>query len=160
MLPSIAAGVTLAALAATGANAQYANTYQASANGLPAKTETGQTGTNNCGTGSDPNSQCQNVYLNSEFESRVHSCWRTKCSMLTFYHFELPRFTLLQASMTGVCSDLPSKEPSLDTRATRYRTAQRAAVVHVSSQMARSLVLPLFTVANTFRSQVTETSLA
>ncbi|CAO1619097.1 unnamed protein product [Jaminaea pallidilutea] len=65
MLSSIAAGVTLAALAATGANAQYANTYQASANGLPAKTETGQTGTNNCGTGSDPNSQCQNVYLNS-----------------------------------------------------------------------------------------------
>ena len=36
-------------------------TYKASADGLPDKTQTGQTGTNNCGTKSSEDSMCQNL---------------------------------------------------------------------------------------------------
>lgn len=56
--------VSLFALA-LGVSAQYSATYQASPSGLPDQTENGQTGTNKCGEGTNPNSQCQNVYLNS-----------------------------------------------------------------------------------------------
>lgn len=34
-------------------------------NNLPPTTEQGQTGTNQCGTGSNQTSQCQNIYVNS-----------------------------------------------------------------------------------------------
>ncbi|CAO1627947.1 unnamed protein product [Parajaminaea phylloscopi] len=61
--PSVAAGVALA-LAASSASA-YSSSYVASPSGLPDHTETGQVGTNNCGTGSSPTSMCQNAYLNS-----------------------------------------------------------------------------------------------
>ncbi|CAO1633441.1 unnamed protein product [Sympodiomycopsis kandeliae] len=57
--------LAFSALAALGVSAQYSATYQASPSGLPDKTEQGQTGTNKCGTDSNPNSQCQNSYLNS-----------------------------------------------------------------------------------------------
>lgn len=45
-------------------HAQYSATYVPGPN-LPSKTEEGQAGTNACGTGSDPNSSCQNLYVNS-----------------------------------------------------------------------------------------------
>ncbi|KXN91764.1 Extracellular exo-alpha-L-arabinofuranosidase [Leucoagaricus sp. SymC.cos] len=35
------------------------------ANALPNKSQNGQSGTNNCGTGSDPNSMCQTAWINS-----------------------------------------------------------------------------------------------
>lgn len=38
----------------------YSATYLPS--NAPAKSEQGQSGTNQCGTGSDPNSMCQNVF--------------------------------------------------------------------------------------------------
>jgi hypothetical protein len=45
-------------------NAQsYSATYDP--NNLPPTTEQGQTGTNECGTGSNQTSQCQNLYVNS-----------------------------------------------------------------------------------------------
>lgn len=47
------------------ASAQYSAYYHPSANGLPDKTENGQTGTNKCGTESSQTSQCQNVYVDS-----------------------------------------------------------------------------------------------
>jgi len=45
----------------------YAQTYSAtySPDSLPDKTETGQTGTNKCGTASSQNSTCQNSYSSS-----------------------------------------------------------------------------------------------
>jgi len=43
--------------------AQYTATYDP--NNLPPTTEQGQTGTNQCGTGSNQTSQCQNLYVNS-----------------------------------------------------------------------------------------------
>ncbi|KAF9788303.1 hypothetical protein BJ322DRAFT_1002473 [Thelephora terrestris] len=45
----------------------HAQTYTATYNptSLPDQTENGQTGTNNCGTGSSQNSTCQNLYINS-----------------------------------------------------------------------------------------------
>ncbi|KAF5311021.1 hypothetical protein D9619_007903 [Psilocybe cf. subviscida] len=44
-------------------NGQYSATYLPS--NVPAKTENGQAGTNQCGTGSNQNSQCQNAFINS-----------------------------------------------------------------------------------------------
>ena len=55
------------ALLLTGAfnvNAQYSATYVPGSN-LPKISEKGQAGTNACGEGSDPNSECQNLYVNS-----------------------------------------------------------------------------------------------
>lgn len=64
MHPS-APGLALVALVSLslvlGVHAQtYSATYNP--NNLPDQTETGQTGTNKCGTGSSQNSTCQNVY--------------------------------------------------------------------------------------------------
>lgn len=42
----------------------YSATYTPGVN-LPAKSETGQTGTNQCGTASNSSSSCQNVFVNS-----------------------------------------------------------------------------------------------
>lgn len=56
---------TLASLALiSAASAQYSATYKPSATGLPNQTENGQSGTNKCGTDSNPNSTCQNFYIN------------------------------------------------------------------------------------------------
>jgi len=45
--------------------AQYSATYLPS--NVPNRTEPGQVGTNQCGTGNDPGSQCQNAYRESFF---------------------------------------------------------------------------------------------
>lgn len=60
----------LAALLALGTSsltvsAQYSAYYTPSASGLPRHTESGQSGTNKCGTQSSQTSMCQNVYINS-----------------------------------------------------------------------------------------------
>lgn len=50
-------------LLATSSVAQYTATY--TPQNAPDQSEAGQTGTNKCGTGSSPDSMCQNAYLNS-----------------------------------------------------------------------------------------------
>lgn len=47
------------------AAAKVSTTYVPGATSLPETTEENQAGTNNCGTGSSPKSQCQNAYINS-----------------------------------------------------------------------------------------------
>ncbi|KAF4618516.1 hypothetical protein D9613_010017 [Agrocybe pediades] len=54
---------SFALLLARSSSAQYSATYLPS--NVPAKTEQGQTGTNQCGTSLDQNSMCQNAYINS-----------------------------------------------------------------------------------------------
>jgi len=61
---SLRTGALLAIIAGfVTVNAQYTATYDP--NNLPPTTEQGQTGTNECGTGSNQTSQCQNLYVNS-----------------------------------------------------------------------------------------------
>lgn len=43
----------------------YSTTYIPAPSSLPQKSEQKQTGTNECGTGSNPQSMCQNLYVNS-----------------------------------------------------------------------------------------------
>jgi hypothetical protein len=55
----------LASLAmAAAVSAQYSATYTPTPSNLPKTTETGQYGTNDCGTGSSQTSNCQNIYIN------------------------------------------------------------------------------------------------
>jgi hypothetical protein len=57
--------LALASALAGAAQAQYTATYFPSPSGLPKTSEQGQSGTNDCGTGSSQTSQCQNFYLNN-----------------------------------------------------------------------------------------------
>jgi len=54
-------------------------------NNLPPTTEQGQTGTNQCGTGSNQTSQCQNIYVNSLRDFCLWGSARSPrtCSVLT-----------------------------------------------------------------------------
>jgi len=62
-MPTTISLLPLLALLAPLTSAQYTATYSPS--NLPDTSQTGQSGTNACGTASNQTSECQNLYINS-----------------------------------------------------------------------------------------------